>query len=123
MTGNKLVDKDGNTLLQDGVNVFLILSGEKKRRRIGWLDFRVGGNEFHTARSVNTHTFKAEGSFGFNWHLMKNGNFDTVFVHTDDGRDLKVSREAVLKCPVRKFAGSELQFFVPLGAFEGARGV
>jgi len=96
----------------------------KNPRELGWIVERT----FHCKRNLQrdgrgAHVFKAFGddSFGFNYGLMRHGNFDRVVVHIVPGGDiLETTRRHVLEKTrgrIVKLGLVELQCCFPISEF------
>jgi hypothetical protein len=97
-------------------HVLLYLPNQSRPRSIG----RIKGDTFHTERNEKRHVHK-QHSIGFNYKVMKTGNFTFVTVHIlPFGPDLQTTREQVLrrgKIFHFKKQGFERQIFLPIHEF------
>lgn len=104
------------TITKDS-RIFLDLpDSENPSRFIGTLE----GDTLHTDRNSKKHLFKKNHSLGFNYKLIKDGDFDFICVNYDFRR-IWTSRIAVLKYgKVMHFKGKhfERQLFLPLQQFK-----
>lgn len=113
--------KQETIILKPSGKVYLDLPGNryKSKRFIGC----VSGDTFHTERNSRKHLLRINQSLGFNYELIKNGNFDFICV-TYDFERLWTSRQVILnEGEFFHFSkGSlELQIFLKLDDFKSGR--
>jgi len=97
--------------------VHLVLPNQKPRN-IGW--FSDNGNTFHTQRNPAKHLHRNSNSYGFNYELLRDGNFSRVIVHLPFGGLLETTRIHILKKGGFlhfKVRGYERQRFLALSDF------
>ena len=90
----------------------------QKPRNIGW--FSDSGDTFHCQRNPAKHLHYKSESYGFNYELLRDGNFVWVYVHLRFNELLVTSRNHILeKGSFLHFAnkGFERQIFLPLTEF------
>lgn len=113
--------KQETIILKPNGKVFLELPGNryKSRRCIGY----ISGDTFHTERNSRRHLLRVNQSLGFNYELIKNGNFDFICV-TYDFERLWSSRQVILNNGEFFHFGNgslELQIFLKLDDFKRSR--
>lgn len=100
-------------------NVFLKL-GQKKQRRIGFIDRKK--KTFVVTRNREKHLYRKTNSYGFNYHIIsKAKTFDTILLKDEYGEyEFPVSKLLEHGKTVLHFAqqGFELQIFLPLEIIE-----
>lgn len=106
-------------------NLWVTPSGEirlqlpnQKPRNIGW--FSDSGDTFHCQRNPAKHLHYKSQSYGFNFELLRDGNFFWVIIHLPFNELLVTSRVHILeKGSFLHFAdkGFERQIFLPLTEF------
>ena len=106
-------------------NLWVTPSGEirlqlpnQKPRNIGW--FSDSGDTFHCQRNPAKHLHYKSQSYGFNFELLRDGNFFWVIIHLPFNELLVTSRIHILeKGSFLHFAdkGFERQIFLPLTEF------
>ncbi|MDD8018603.1 MAG: hypothetical protein PHP42_09540 [Bacteroidota bacterium] len=97
--------------------IFLYLPNQKPKK-IGW--FNENGDTFHTQRNPAKHFHRNSNSYGFNYELLRDGNFSRVVVHLPFGEHLETSREHILENGFFlyfKEQGFEKQRFLALSEF------
>ena len=90
----------------------------QKPRNIGWLN--DSGDSFHSQRNPAKHLHYKSDSYGFNYELLRDGNFVWVIIHLPFNKLLVTSRNHILeKGSFLHFAnkGFEKQIFLPLTEF------
>lgn len=92
---NVLLPKPQVRIAPDGA-VFLSLPGKsyKADRYIG----RIVGDTLVVERNPERHMFRKTKAYGFNYDLIRNGNFSRVLVReVPSGRELETTRETILE--------------------------
>lgn len=90
----------------------------QKPRTIGWLS--DDGKTFHTQRNPAKHCHHDSNSYGFNYELLRDGNFSRVVVHLPFGEQLETTRQHILEKGFFlyfKEQGFEKQRFLSLSEF------
>lgn len=106
-------------------NIRVTQSGEirlalpnQKPRNIGW--FNENGDTFHCQRNPAKHLHLSSHSYGFNYELLRDGNFSRVIVHLPFGEQLETTRKHILEKGFFlyfKQQGFEKQRFLSLSDF------
>lgn len=112
--------KQETIILKPSGKIYLHLPGNryKSKRFIGY----VSGDTFHTERNSRRHLLRVNQSLGFNYELIKNGNFDFICV-TYDFERLWTSRQVILNNGEFFHFGNgslELQIFLKLDNFKSS---
>ena len=90
----------------------------QKPRNIGWLN--DSGDTFHCQRNPTKHLHYKSHSYGFNFELLRDGNFVWVIIHLPFNEVLVTSRNHILEKGSFlhfKNEGFERQIFLPLIEF------
>ncbi len=106
-----------NIRVSQSGEIFLVLPNQKPRR-IGWLN--ENGDTFHTQRNPVKHFHRSSKSYGFNYELLRDGNFSRVIVHLPFGEQLETTRTQIMEKGFFlyfKEQGFEKQRFLSLSEF------
>lgn len=101
-----------------GVDLYLKLKAEQKRRKLGWIDLDKG--IFVVKRKIGTHRHFASNSYGFNYEILKEQHlfkFQIIHLIEDTGTEYYFLKQLIEKHGTfmnYKQQGFELQRFISL---------